>query len=116
MQLRLALATAAVFLAASPAFAIEQIHIPDTSAAQSSGPPDALFDKSVPTNWQKKQDDQQSNGLGSFHFSAGAGNNPYSDEQRQYTTGFQGENAGAPGSEFRNNGVPIDPYYAPAPR
>lgn len=124
MQLRLALATAAVCLAASPAFAIEQIHIPDTSAAQSSGPPDALFDKSVPTNWQKKQDDQQSNGLGSFHFSAGAGNNfsggagnnPYSDEQRQYTTGFQGESAGVPGSEFHTNGVPIDPYYAPPPR
>jgi hypothetical protein len=118
MSLRLSLAaTALLGLAAlaSPALAIEQVHIPDTSAAQNSGPPDALFDKSVPTTWQNKQSQQQSNSLGSFHFSAGAGNNPYSDEQRQYTTGFQGENAAQPGSEFHNNGVPIDPYYAPAP-
>ncbi|HUO92307.1 MAG TPA: hypothetical protein VMU22_05260 [Rhizomicrobium sp.] len=119
MTIRLSLAaTALLGLAAfaSPALAIEQIHIPDSSAAQNSGPPDALFDKSVPTTWQSKQNQQQSNGLGSFHFSAGAGNNPYSDEQRQYSTGFQGENAAAPGSEFHNNGVPLDPYYAPPPR
>jgi len=119
MTIRLSLAAAllgAVALA-SPAFAIEQVHIPDTSAAQDSGPPDALFDKSVPTTWQQRQNSQQqSNGLGSFHFSAGASNNPYSDEQRQYTTGFQGENANQPGSEFHNNGVPLDPYFAPPPR
>jgi hypothetical protein len=121
MTIRLSLAAAllgAVALA-SPAFAIEQIHIPDSSAASNSGPPDALFDKSVPTTWQQKQNLQQQqgqNGLGSFHFSAGAGSNPYADEQRQYSTGFQGENAGQPGSEFHNNGVPLDPYYAPPPR
>jgi len=75
MTIRLSLAaTALLGLAAfaSPALAIEQIHIPDSSAAQNSGPPDALFDKSVPTTWQSKQNQQQSNGLGSFHFSAGA--------------------------------------------
>jgi hypothetical protein len=120
MTIRLSLAVALLGAVAltSPAFAIEQVHIPDSSAAQNSGPPDALFDKSVPTTWQQKleQQQQQSNGLGNFHFSAGAGNNPYADEQRQYSTGFQGENAGAPGSEFHNNGVPIDPYYAPPPR
>jgi hypothetical protein len=117
MQFRLVLATAAVVLAVSPAFAIEQVHIPDTSAANSSAPPDALFDKSVPTTWQNKQDQQQqSNGLGNFHFSAGAGNNPYSNEQRQYTSGFQGETANAPGAEFHNNGIPLDPYYAPPPQ
>jgi hypothetical protein len=122
MTIRLSLAAAllgAVALA-SPAFAIEQVHIPDASAAQNSAPPDALFDKSVPTTWQQKQDlqQQQSNGVGlsNFHFSAGAGNNPYSSEQHQYTTGFQGENAGQPGSEFHTNGVPLDPYYAPPPR
>ena len=115
MTIRLSLAAAllgAVALA-SPAFAIEQVHIPDASAAQNSGPPDALFDKSVPTTWQQKQNQQQqSNGLGSFHFSAGAGNNPYADEQRQYTTGYQGENAATPGSEFHQNGQPLyqDPY------
>jgi hypothetical protein len=121
MNLRLSLAAAAALMGAavfaSPALAIEQVHIPDASAAQDSAPPDALFDKSVPTTWQNKQDQQQqSNGLGQFHFSAGAGNNPYADEQRAYTTGFQGENANAPGSEFHNNGVPLDPYYAPPPR
>lgn len=122
MNIRLSLAAVALLGAAafvSPALAIEQVHIPDFSAADNSGPPDALFDKSVPTTWQQKQNLQQQQqngtGLGSFHFSAGAGNNPYADEQRQYTTGFQGENAAAPGSEFHNNGVPVDPYYAPAP-
>jgi hypothetical protein len=116
MQLRLALAAAAIALAASPAFAIEQVHIPDTSAAQSSGPPDALFDKSVPTTWQQKQDQQKQNGLGGFHFSVTSGNGNATQSSSPYSSGFQGENAGTPGSEFHNNGVPIDPYYAPAPR
>ena len=57
MTIRLSLAAALLGAVAltSPAFAIEQIHIPDASAAQNSGPPDALFDKSVPTTWQQKQ-------------------------------------------------------------
>ena len=115
MQLRLALAAAAIALAASPALAIEQVHIPDTSAAQSSGPPDALFDKSVPTTWQQKQQQKQQNGLGGLHFSVSGGNAP-SQSSSPYSTGFQGENPSTPGSEFHNNGVPIDPYYAPPPR
>jgi hypothetical protein len=117
MTIRLSLAAMALLGAAafvSPALAIEQVHIPDSTAADNSGPPDALFDKSIPTTWQQKQDpNQSSSGLSSFHFSAGSGSNPYSDEQRQYTTGFQGESAGTPGSEFHNNGVPLNPYYAP---
>jgi hypothetical protein len=121
MQLRLALAAAAIVgiagaLAASPAFAIEQVHIPDASAAQNSGPPDALFDKSVPTTWQQKQDQKQQNGLGGFHFSVSGGNGGPSQSSSPYSTSFRGENAGTPGSEFHNNGVPIDPYYAPPPQ
>lgn len=117
MTIRLALAAAllgAVALA-SPAFAIEQIHIPDSSAANNSGPPDALFDKSVPTTWQQKQNLQQQqgqSGLGSFHFSASSGNG-YGPNGSSYSTGFQGENANVPGSEFHQNGVAVDPYYAP---
>ena len=116
MQLRLALAAAAIALAASPAFAIEQVHIPDPSAAPSSAPPDALFDKSVPTTWQQKQDQQKQNGLGGFHFSVTSGNGTPAESSSPYSTGFKGENAGAPGSEFRNNGVPLGPYYAPPPQ
>jgi hypothetical protein len=120
MKLRLSLAAAAALLGAaalaSPALAIEQVHIPDASAADNSGPPDALFDKSVPTTWQQKQNlkqqQGQQSGLGSFHFSAGTGNG-YGSNSSQYSTGFQGENANVPGSEFHTNGVPVDPYYAP---
>lgn len=115
MTLRLSLAAVAALLGAAalatPALAIEQIHIPDSSAADSSGPPDALFDKSVPTTWQQKSDQNQSSPLGNFHFSASSGNG-YS-QQNSYSTGFSGENAQVPGSEFRNNGVALDPYYAP---
>jgi hypothetical protein len=119
MKLRLTLAAAAALLGAaalaSPALAIEQIHIPDSSAANNSGPPDALFDKSVPTTWQQKQNLQQQqgqSGLGNFHFSATTGNG-YGSTSSSYSTGFQGENANVPGSEFHQNGVALDPYYAP---
>jgi hypothetical protein len=92
---------------ASPVFAMEQIHIPDSTAAQNSGPPDALFDKSIPTTWQKKSDaDQSGDGLGNFHFSATNGNG-----YGQPSTTF-GEDATKPGSEFHQNGVPLqDPYF-----
>lgn len=113
MKLRLTLAAVAALIGAaalaSPALAIEQIHIPDSSAADNSGPPDALFDKSVPTTWQQKQNLQQQqgpNGLGNFHFSATSGNG-YGSNGSQYSTGFQGENANTPGSEFHQNGVPL---------
>jgi hypothetical protein len=111
MNLRYSFAAAAVLLGAvalsSPALAIETIHIPDATASQNSGPPDALFDKSVPTTWQKKSDAQQSNGSTSgFHFSASGGNG-YSNNSSTF-----GENAATPGSEFHQNGQPLyqDPY------
>ena len=96
---------------ASPAFAIQQIHIPNSSAAQNSGPPDALFDKSVPTSWQKNADEKKAgDGFGNFHFSVGGGSGGSPQTQ---SSGFG--NAGTPGSEFRQNGQPVyqDPY---APR
>lgn len=94
---------------ASPALAIEQIHIPDASAAQNSGPPDALFDNSVPTTWQKKSEQNQSNGLGNFHFSVSGGSG-----YGQQTTSSFGEDANVPNSEFHQNGVPLEqPYLFP---
>ncbi|HWU25775.1 MAG TPA: hypothetical protein VN154_05175 [Rhizomicrobium sp.] len=94
-------------LFAGPVLAMEQIHIPDSSAAQSSGPPDALFDKSVPATWQKKTDGQQTNGAGPLHFSFSSGS-----AYGQTTTQSFGEDAKTPGSEFHLNGVPLqDPYF-----
>lgn len=106
MKLHLTLAAfacAAVF--AGPAFAIEQIHIPDASAAQNSAPPDALFDNSIPTTWQKKSDENQPGPFSNFHFSASGGSS--------YGTGSGasfGEDAKVPNSEFYTNGVPLDQY------
>ena len=102
-------------LAAGPALAIEQIHIPDSTASQNSGPPDALFDKSVPTTWQKKSDEQQS-GQSNFHFSVSGGSNYGQSNYGQSGYGQSnsnfGENANVPGSEFHQNGVPLaDPYF-----
>jgi hypothetical protein len=116
MKLHLTLAATAAVLAAafaSPALAIEQVHIPDSSAADNSGPPDALFDKSIPTTWQQKQNaESQQNGMGGFHFSVNGGN---AYQQQQNSSGF-GENAQVPGSEFHgNNGVALDPNFAPPP-
>jgi hypothetical protein len=107
MKLQYAFAAGAALLAiaASPAFALEQIHIPDSTAAQNSGPPDALFDKSMPTTWQKKSDSQKG-GQSGFHFSVSGGN-----QYGEPTSGF-GEDAKTPGSEFHQNGVPLqDPYF-----
>ena len=94
---------------ASPALAMDQIHIPDPDAAQNSGPPDALFDKSIPTKWEKKSDEnQQQNGMGNFHFSASGGNG-YGQSNSSF-----GENATVPGSEFHQNGVSLqDPLLFP---
>lgn len=124
MSLRLTLAASAVLLGtvalSAPAFAIEQIHIPDPSAAPSSAPPDALFDSSIPTTWQKKSDsNQQSNGLGGFHFSV-TGNNGYSN-YNGYSAGQVngsnfGENANAPMSEFHTNGQALPSPYFPLPQ
>lgn len=112
MKLHLTLAAfacAAVF--AGPALAIEQIHIPDASAAQNSAPPDALFDNSIPTTWQKNSDEKQSGPLSNFHFSVSGGSSYGSDYQGGSSFG---ENAKVPNSEFYTNGVPLDDYpYAP---
>lgn len=116
MKLRVSLGAVAALLGAAalaaPALAMDQIHIPDASAAQNSGPPDALFDDSVPTTWQKKATDTQQSGLGAFHFSVN-GSNGYSDGfgsaygmQRPTGSQFQ-ENATNPGSEFYNNGATV---------
>ncbi len=90
-------------LLASPALAIEQIHIPDSSAAQSSGAPDALFDKSIPSTWQKKTDGDQTNAKSPFHFyfSGGSGYGQQTDGQ-SFT-----EDPKKPGSEFHQNGIPL---------
>ncbi len=110
MNLRFPLAVAAALVGAAgfagPALAIEQIYIPDPNAAQNSGPPDALFDNSIPTTWQKKADDQKS-GSG-FHFtvrgSSGQGQPLF------------GEDAKVPGSEFQLNGTPVqNPYFLQSP-
>ena len=115
MKVRLPLAIAAALLSAtaltSPALAIEQVHIPDSSAADNSGPPDALFDKSIPTTWQQKQQLQQNqsnnNGLGNFHFSATSGNG-YSQQSTNTYFGGAGT-ASNPGGEFHQNGVALYP-------
>lgn len=112
MKLHCSLAAGAALLGlamlASPVLAMDQIHIPDPSAADNSGPPDALFDKSVPTNWQKKSEQSQQNGMGNFHFSASGGSG-YGQSNSSF-----GENANVPGSEFHQNGVPLnDPYLFP---
>jgi hypothetical protein len=112
MSLRYSLAATMALLGAAalttPAAAIEQVHIPDASAANNSGPPDALFDKSIPTTWQKKSDAAQNGGAGSFHFSVNS-----SSGQPQSSNSF-GEDAKVPGSEFQQNGtVYQDPYFSP---
>ena len=121
MSLRFTLAASAVLLGTValtvPAMAIEQIHIPDPGAASSSAPPDALFDNSIPTTWQKKSSDQQTNGngLGGFHFSvsSGSGYNNFNGFSGGQPYGSSvGEDAKVPLSEFRTNGQPLpDPYF-----
>lgn len=104
LPVALAAAFAGVVGFAAPALAIEQIHIPDASAAQNSAPPDALFDKSIPTTWQKKADEKQSGGS-NFHFTVQSGS-----DQVQPRQNF-GNTANQPGSEFHQNGVVVgDPY------
>lgn len=118
MKLVVVLAASAVAtgILATPALAMEDIHIPDTSAAQNSGPPDALFDRSVPDTWQKKSDDSQPSGNrnSGFSFSFGAGNgntggssNGFVTNQQQPTGGQYREDASKPGSEFYDNGATV---------
>jgi hypothetical protein len=113
MKTRLPFLAAAALLGltalAGPAFAIQNVYVPDPNQPQNGGPPDALFDKSVPAEWQQKTDNSQSSSsLSRFHFSVGSGNG----DNYQSTTQNFGENANVPLSEFKNNGVPLsDPYF-----
>lgn len=103
MLSRFALAAVALVGAAAlatPALAIEQFHIPDSSAAQNSGPPDALFDNSIPSTWQKKSDSDDQSQKSSFHFSVSGSSN----FQSTPSTASFGEDAKVPGSEFYQNG------------
>lgn len=112
MSLRYSLAAAMGILGAAalitPAAAIEQVHLPDASAASNSGPPDALFDNSIPTSWQKKADGNQAAGQSGFHFSmTGSSGQDQSLNQNTF-----GEDAKVPNSEFHLNGtVYQDPYF-----
>ena len=81
MSLRLSLAAAAALLGvtalAAPSFAVMQvIHLPDPNAPIQDTPPDGMFDKSIPGEWQKKSTDGADQKPGSFHFtmSGSAGN------------------------------------------
>jgi hypothetical protein len=64
-----ALALLGVAMCAAPASAVMQVvHMPDPNApAQSDGPPDGLFDKSVGDHWQKPGTEGQQN-QSPFHF------------------------------------------------
>jgi hypothetical protein len=111
MSLRFPLVAAAVLVGtaflASPVFAIETIHIPDSSTPNNAMPPDGLFDDSVPATWHKKSDltDSQSNqtGIGGFHFSVNS-----SSGQQQSTTSYGDPRT--PGSEFYQPMQGYSPY------
>jgi hypothetical protein len=87
MSLRLSLAAAAALLGATafaaPSFAVMQvIHLPDPNApVQSEGPPDGLFDRSVPDTWQKKSTDGAEQKPGSFHFTMSGSAGDFSPTQ-----------------------------------
>jgi hypothetical protein len=119
MSFRFPFAAAAAFVGmaafAAPALALQTIHIPDPSTqAQGEGPPDALFDKSIPDSWQKKPTENSKQGLGSFHFTV-SGSNSYSATGSGFGTSPTASGYGAPnqpGSEFYR---PLpgysDPYF-----
>jgi hypothetical protein len=120
MSFRLSFAAAVAFTGmaalAAPAFALQTIHVPDPSTqAQGDGPPDALFDKSIPDSWQKKPtDDNKQQGLGSFHFtvSGSSGTAPIGSGFDGSPTASGYGAANQPGSEFYH---PLpgysDPYF-----
>ncbi len=101
MSLRFPLAVVLVGFLAAPAFAMETIHIPDSSTPNNGVPPDGLFDNSVPGSWQKKGDltDGQSgqSGIGGFHFSVSSGSG---QTQSSSSYGDPYGSARVPGSEF----------------
>jgi hypothetical protein len=75
MSLRFVLAAAAALTAATlisaPAFALQSIQIPDPSAPNSAQN-DPLTDGSAPNRWEEQKGDDQSTGLGQFHFTMGS--------------------------------------------
>ncbi len=115
MSLRFPFAAALVgmvFLAA-PAFAMETIHIPDSSTPNNSVP-DGLFDNSVPDTWQKKSDlteDQSgSSDTSKFHFSVSSSGGTM---QSSSSSGDAYGDAHVPGSEFYQ---PLPGYSPYTPR
>lgn len=111
MSHRISLSAAAVLVAllASPAFAMDIVHIPDSSTPNNGAPPDGLFDNSIPDTWQKKSDitdDGQTNaGSGSgFHFSV-----TNNTSQTQTPSSAWGSSQ-TPGSEFYQPMPGFDPY------
>ena len=112
MSLRLSLAAAAallgvVFLAAPACAVMQVIHLPDPNAPAQDGPPDGMFDKSVPDHWQGKTTDTNQQGLGSFHFTASGAGGGYSSTRSPsaYDTAKQ------PGSEFYQPLPGYDPVF-----
>ncbi len=109
MDIRLSLAAVATLAVLSgPALALQQVTIPDSSAAASSAPPDALFDKSVPTTWEKKAEEKQN--TSGFHFSAGSGRT----DSTYNAGGSSLDQARTPGSEFSQSRPAYnDPFAQP---
>ena len=98
---------AGVALLAAPAFAIQTIHIPDSSTPNNGAPPDGLFDNSVPATWQKKQDPASPSQQGGFHFSVSSGSSVQNGQDSAYDA------ARKPGSEFYQ---PLPGYSPNQPR
>jgi hypothetical protein len=106
MSLRLVLAAAAGLTAATllsaPALALQSIQIPDPSVPNSAQN-DALSDGSAPNRWDEQKGDDQSTGLGQFHFtmngSSGWGSTSLGSSGWSQTPSTYGDPK-TPGSEF----------------
>ena len=118
MSIRFPLAAAAALIGlgalTAPAFATQTITIPDPRVTGSNGgPPDALFDNSIPDTWEKKSDSSgdQNKGTG-FHFSARGSNDQYQPASNPNSASYH--DPLVPGSEFYQ---PLpgysDPYLLP---
>ncbi len=122
MSLRVSLvaAIALIGLAGAPVFAAQTIQIPDPRFTNpNAAPPDALFDNSIPDQWQKKSDSSDSqnnqNKLGGFHFSVRGSNDQYQYQPATNPNSASYHDPLVPGSEFYQPlpGFNPDPY---APR
>lgn len=115
MSLRFALIAATVGLIgfAAPASAVmQEIHVPDPNApAQNGGPPDGLFDKSVPSEWQDKQDSNNPHRGNAFHFTMSSSSGSSGGYNQMGTTSAY-DTAKRAGSEFYQPGpqYTVDPF------